>query len=86
MKGPTYQKLTMQKLLKQPILKEAMPNVMVKSKLYETTCEIIGNMKEGWMGIKGCYITNVMRTRNVVTNMVVSNPTLNLKVVGQLMG
>jgi hypothetical protein len=68
--------------LKQPILKEAMFNVMVKSKLYETTYEIVGTMKERWMGIKGCHTTNDMRTRNVLTNMVVLDSTLNLKTVG----
>jgi hypothetical protein len=68
--------------LKQPILKETMPNIMVKSKLYEITYKIAGNMKEGWMGIKGCHITDDMKTRNIFTSMVVSNSTLNLKAMG----
>ncbi len=56
---------------------------MVKSKLYEITSEIVGNMKEGWMSIKGCHVTDDMRTNNVLISMVVSNSTLNL---GRLIG
>ncbi len=82
MKGLAYQKLTIEKLLKQPILKEPMPNVVIKSKLYETTYEIVGNMKERWMGIKGCETTDDMRVKNVLINMVVSNSTLSLKTLG----
>jgi hypothetical protein len=43
-------------------------------------------MKEGWMGIKGCHIIDDMRANNVLTNMVVSNSTLSLKAMGQLIG
>lgn len=84
MKGHAYQKLTIEKLLKQPILKEATLDVVVKSKLYETTYEIVGNMKEGWMGIKGFHTIDDMKAMNVLTGMVMSNSNLNLKVVGQL--
>jgi len=73
MKGFASQKLTIEKFLKQPILKEAMLDVVVKSKLYETTYEIVGNLKERWMGIKGCHTIDDMKARNVLTNMVVSN-------------
>ncbi len=75
MKGFAFQKLTIKKLLKQPILKEAMLDVLVKSKLYETTYEIVGNMKERWMGIKGFHTIDDMKAINVFTNMVVSNST-----------
>ncbi len=61
--------------MKQPILKEAMLDVLVKSKLYETTYEIVGNMKERWMGIKGFHTIDDMKAINVFTNMVVSNST-----------
>jgi hypothetical protein len=71
-----------EKLLKQLLLKETMFDVVVKSKLYETTYEIVKNMKEGWMGIKGFHTIDNMRAKNVFTSMVVSNSNLNLKVVG----
>jgi len=73
MSSLTLIKLTIEKFLKQPILKEAMLDVVVKSKLYETTYEIVGNLKERWMGIKGCHTIDDMKARNVLTNMVVSN-------------
>jgi hypothetical protein len=71
-----YQKLTIRKLLKQPILKEVMLDIVVKSKLYETTYEIVGNMKEEWMGIKGCHIIDDMKAKNVLINILCRNPNL----------
>jgi hypothetical protein len=48
MKGLEYQRLAMEKLLKQPILNNAMLDVVVNSKQYEIAFEIVDNVKEGW--------------------------------------
>jgi hypothetical protein len=44
-------------------------DVAIKSKLHKTTYEIVGNMKDGWMGIKGCHNIDDMKAKNVFTNM-----------------
>jgi hypothetical protein len=48
MKGLKYQQLAMEKLLKQPVLQGAMPNVAMNSKKFETTVEIVDNIRRGW--------------------------------------
>ncbi len=72
----------MEKLLKQPILKKLMLDLVVYSKQYETTFEIVDDMRGGWLDVKGCHIVDDMKGRNVLTSMVVSNSTQNLIVVG----
>ncbi len=86
LKGLKYQQLAMEKLLKQPILIKAMPNVVVNSKQYETTFEIVNNMREGWQGIKANHSLDEVRAKNAVNSMVVSNSTQSLTTVGQLIG
>jgi hypothetical protein len=75
MKGLNYQLLAMEKLLKQPILQDAILDVVVNSKHYETTAEIVDNMKRGWQGIKASHSLDEMKAKNVVSNMVVSSST-----------
>jgi hypothetical protein len=41
MKGLNYQLLAMEKLLKQPILQDAMPDVVMNSKHYKTTLKLL---------------------------------------------
>jgi hypothetical protein len=76
----------MEKLLKQPILIEAMPNVVVNSKQYEITFEIVNNMRKGWQSIKANHSLDEMKAKNVVSSMVVSSSTQSLIAVGQLIG
>jgi CheY-specific phosphatase CheX len=76
----------MEKLLKQPILNKAMPDVVVNFKQYETAFEIVDNMREGWQGIKVSHNLDEMRAKNVVSNMVVSSSAQSLTVMGQLIG
>ncbi len=76
----------MEKLLKQPILNKAMPDVVMNSKQYETTFEIIDNMREGWQGIKVGHNLDEMKAKKVVNSVVVSSPTQSFIVVGQLIG
>ncbi len=47
MKGFNYQQLAMEKLLKQPVVQGAMLDEAVNSKKYETTIEIVDNMRRG---------------------------------------
>ncbi len=75
MKGLNYQLLAMGKLLKQPVLKDVMLDVVVNSKHYETIIEIVDNMRRGWQGIKAGHSLDEMRAKNVVSNMVVSSST-----------
>jgi hypothetical protein len=81
-KGLDHQGVTMEKLLKQPTLKKSLLNLVVYSKQYETTFEIVDNMTRGWLDVKGCHIVDAMKARNVFTSMIVSNSTQNLIVVG----
>jgi hypothetical protein len=67
-------------------LNKAMPDVVVNFKQYETTFEIVDNMREGWQGKKGNHNLDEMKTKNVVGNMVVSISTQSLTVMGQLIG
>ncbi len=46
MKGLNYQLLAMEKLLKQPILQDAMPDVVMNSKHYKTTLKLLTTWKE----------------------------------------
>ncbi len=48
MKGFNYQLLAMEKLLKQPVLQDAMLDVVVNSKHYEIEVEIVVNMRRCW--------------------------------------
>ncbi len=63
MKGFNYQQLAMEKLLKQPVLQGAIIDVVVNSKKYETTIEIVDNMRRGWQGIKVSHSLDEMRAR-----------------------
>jgi hypothetical protein len=54
--------------------------------VYEIAFEIVDNMREGWLDIKGCYNVDETKARNVVSSMVVSNSTQNLTTIGQLIG
>jgi hypothetical protein len=56
----------------------------VNSKQYETTFEIVDNMREGWQGIKVGHSLDEMRAKNIVNNIVVSSSTHNLTTMGQL--
>jgi hypothetical protein len=47
MKGLNDQLLAMEKLLKQPVVQDAMLDVVVNSKHYETEVEIVVNMIRG---------------------------------------
>jgi len=76
----------MEKLLKQPILNKAMLDVVVNSKQYETTFEVVNNMRKGWQGIKAGHSLDEMRAKNVVNNVVISSSTQIFIVVGQLIG
>jgi hypothetical protein len=54
----------MGKLLKQPILKDVMLDVViVNSKHYETKVEIVDNMRRGWQGIKVGHSLDEMRLK-----------------------
>ncbi len=86
MKGLNYQQLAMEKLLKQPILQGAMPNVVVNSKQYETTIEIVDNMRKGQQGIKASHSLDEMRAKIVVNSMVVSNSTQSFIIIRQFIG
>jgi hypothetical protein len=59
-----------------------MLDLVMYSKQYETTFEIVDNMRRGWLDVKGFHIVDEMRARNVLTSMVLSNSTQNLIVVG----
>jgi len=63
MKGLNYQLLAMGKLLKQPILKDVMLDVVVNSKHYETIVEIVDNLRRGWQGIKAGDSLDEMRPK-----------------------
>ncbi len=80
--GLQHQRLTIKKLLKQPILKNMMPNVVLNSKQYEIAYGIVGSMKDGWQGIKGYHNTNDMRAQNVLTTMVVLDFIQSLSAMG----
>jgi hypothetical protein len=56
----------------------------VNSKQFNTTFEIVENVRGGWLGIKGYHNVDEARTRIVVSNMVVSNYTQNLTTIRQL--
>ncbi len=85
-RGLDHQQLTMKTLLKNPTLKQVVLNLMMNSKQYETTFEIVDNMRGGWLGIKGCHNVDELGCKNVVSSMVVSNSTPNLIATGQLIG
>jgi hypothetical protein len=76
----------MEKLLKQPILNKAMPDVVVNFKQYETAFEIVDNMRKGWQGIKVNHNLDEMKAKNFVNSMVVSSSTQGLITMGQLIG
>jgi hypothetical protein len=76
----------MEKLLKQPILNKAMPDVVVNFKQYETAFEIVDNMRKGWQGIKVNHNLDEMKAKFFVNSMVVSSSTQSLITMGQLIG
>jgi hypothetical protein len=84
MNGLEYQQLTLEKIIKQPILKKTMLDMVINSKQYETTFEIVDNMTRGWQGVKGCHNIDDMRAKNVVTSMFVSNSTQSSSTLGWL--
>jgi hypothetical protein len=63
-----------------------MLDVVVNSKQYETTFEVVNNMRKGWQGIKAGHSLDEMRAKNVVNNVVISSSTQSFIVVGQLIG
>ncbi len=59
-----------------------MLDLVMYSKQYKITFEIIDNMRGGWLDVKGCHIVDGMKAKNILTSMVVSISTQNLIIVG----
>lgn len=84
--GVDNQRMTLQKVLQQPILKSVLPDVVVHSKRYEAAYEVCNSLKAGWQGVKGAHSIDDLRTRNVLTSMVVANASQCLRTMADLIG
>jgi hypothetical protein len=85
-KGPEFQRMAIEKVLKHPLLINVVPDVILNSDKYQAAYDVCSSLKAGWQVVKGAHSIDDLRSRNVLTSMVVSDSTRSFRATARVTG